>query len=124
MPVRIVAWKEPTWFVPNADRALWHLLTRAYCVDLEMVDPGKPPKFQEDETVVLFDEQGKTSLHDYDHPENAVYVFGRTHQNNLLEMDHDDSVVIEYPGKSMLFGVTACAIALDDRYRKLNGRND
>ncbi len=122
---RVIAWKEPTWFGENEERAMWHLLCRAYDIEYTRLNPQEYPVIGEDEAVVLLDEQGTVDLHDFVHPENAVYIFGRTHQNDMLEtIPHQHSVVISYPGNNTMFGITACAIMLDDRKRKLDGSHN
>lgn len=97
---------------------MWRLLGRAYDVPCTLISQNEQPAFAPGEVVVVLDEKGLTPLDDYQHPENAVYVFGRTHQNDLLELPHDDSVRIVYPGETTMFGITACAILLADRRRK------
>jgi len=91
---------------------------RAYEVDFTLIPRGGYFERWEDEEVVILDEQGVTTLEDFVHPENAVYVFGNTLQNDLIELPHDHSVVITYPGKICLFGLMAAAIVLEDRKRK------
>jgi hypothetical protein len=115
---RVVAWKEPTWFGENEERAAWHMLCRAYEVPVTRLERDEKPEFAPGEIVVVMDEQGTTSLDEFLHPPDAVYVFGRTHQNDLMKMPHDHSVRIVYPGKTTMFGITACAITLADRRRK------
>jgi hypothetical protein len=115
---RVIAYKEPGWFHPNADRQLWRHLCRAYAVELEQIDKGDEPVIMRDETVVIVDEKGEMPIEHFEHPRDCVYVFGMTHQNNLIEMPHDYSVSIEYPGEPCLFGCQAAAIVLEDRKRK------
>ena len=103
---------------------MWRHLTRAYGVGLTLIPKGAALILDEpDETVVIVDEQGDTPLEDFEHPKDCVYVFGRTHQNDLIDYPHHHSVVITYPGSVCLFGVQAAAILLEDRKRK-HGRND
>lgn len=116
---RIVAWKEPGWFDPRADLQMWRHLTRAYKVGYELLDWDQMPEFAEGEAIVILDEQGTVELGDFEHPENAVYVFGHTHQNDLINIPHDHSVVIDTPDREpCLFGIQAAAIILEDRKRK------
>ena len=122
---QVVAWKEPTWFDANADRALYRFTCRAYNVELRMLDRDEEANISIEDTVVVLDEQGKIPLSEFDHPEECVYVFGRTHMNDLIDkVPHDYSVVIDYPGDTTMFGATACAIVLADRQRKIDDRID
>ena len=104
------------------DRGFWHLACKAYDVGLTMFQPnGKAvPEIADDEVVVLMDERGTVELEDFDHPDDCVYVFGRTHTNNLVEtIRHDHAVFIDYEGDNCVFGITAVGITLEDRKRKL-----
>lgn len=104
------------------DRGYWHLACKAYGVGLTMFDPDAEdaPRIADEEVVVILDEQGDTPLEEFVHPEDCVYVFGRTHTNTLVDtIRHDHSVVIEYEGDNCVFGITAVGIILEDRKRKL-----
>lgn len=107
---------------PVCDRGYWHLACKAYGVGLTMFDSDTEdtPAIDDDEIVVILDEQGETPLEEFIHPEDCVYIFGRTHANNLVNtIRHAHSVVIEYVGNNCVFGITAVGIVLEDRKRKL-----
>lgn len=116
---RVLAYKEPTWMDENTDRTHWKNVTRAFNVGLILLDRDDELVFEDDDIVVVVDELGAVDIEDFDHPEDCVYVFGRTHMNNLIETPHDFSVRIDYEGKNCLFGSQAAAIILKDRSRKL-----
>jgi hypothetical protein len=119
---RVIAYRESNWMDAVCDRGYWHLACKAYGVGLTMFDPDTEtaPEIGSDETVVIMDEQGKIRLEDFKHPENCVYIFGRTHSNELVNtIRHDHSVVIEYSGDNCVFGITAVGIVLEDRKRQL-----
>jgi len=65
-------------------------------------------------------------LHDYEHPESCVYVFGSAHYNPTIahNRDIDDVVSIKTVQDSgVLWADQAMSIILYDRYTK-NGSND
>lgn len=115
---RILAYKEHTWMDDITDRAMWRHLCRAYDVEVTLLSSKELIQPIANEVVVILDEQGKICLEEFVHPEECVYVFGRTLQNKLIEIPHDHSVVINYPGTNCLFGVSAASIVLADRLRK------
>jgi len=115
----VVAYKEPSWMDENTDFRLWSSVTRAYGLELTLLDPDDELRFNKNVVVVLVDQQGEQDLDDFVHPENCVYVFGRTHTNDLMKTPHQHSVAIKYPGAVCLFGFQAAAIVLADRQRKL-----
>lgn len=116
---RVLAYKEPSWMDENTDFRHWANITRAFGVELILLNPSDEMIFEDDDIVVIVDEQGAVDIDDFNHPENCVYVFGRTHMNKLIENPHDFSVRIDYEGHNCLFGSQACAIILKDRSRKL-----
>jgi hypothetical protein len=103
----------------NTDFRHWSNVTRAFNVELTLLNPNDEMIFEDDDIVVIIDEQGAVDIEDFNHPENCVYVFGQTHMNKLIETPHDFSVRIDYEGHNCLFGSQACAIILKDRSRKL-----
>ena len=116
---KVLAYKEPSWMDENTDRAHWKNITRAYNVELTLLDPKDKLSFADDDIVVIVDELGVVDIEDFEHPEDCIYVFGRTHMNSLIETPHDFSVRIAYEGKNCLFGSQAASIILEDRRRKL-----
>lgn len=76
-------------------------------------------------TPVFIDERGTTPLHEFTHPQNALYIFGRTGFAPLdgLSEWSGHTVVIESIPKltntaGWLHPNQACAIVLYDRLRK------
>lgn len=123
---RIIAYRESNWLDLIADNGMWHLICKAYKAPYVMFDPDAEdtPDIDPGETVVIFDEQGETELEEFDHPADCVYVFGRSHINNLLaKIPHQHSVVIGHGSSGTMFGISAVAIMLEDRRRKQK-RND
>jgi hypothetical protein len=116
---KVVAYKEPSWMDGKTDFRLWANITRAYGVELELLEPKAPLEFIEGTVVVVMDERGTQTIEKFDHPDECVYVFGRTHMNELMDTPHDHSVRIEYEGQCCLFGIQAASIMLEDRRQKL-----
>ena len=74
-------------------------------------------------TPIIIDERGTTSLRDFVHPENVLYIFGRTGHNPLDELNWSgQSVFIEsveaHKGSAFLHPNQACSIVLYDRMMK------
>jgi len=60
-------------------------------------------------------------LSKYKHPENPIYIFGRTGNFNVfLAGEEDDRVAILLPGHDSLWSFTAASIVLYDRQVKRN----
>lgn len=116
---KVVAYKEPTWFDETTDQRMWKSITRAYGLELELLDPSDPLEFIDGTVVVMVDEQGTESIDDFIHPAECTYVFGRTQMNNLMDTPHDHSVVVQYDEAVSLFGLHCVSVVLADRRRKL-----
>jgi hypothetical protein len=74
-------------------------------------------------TPIIVDERGNTPLKNFIHPENALYIFGRTGYNPSDELDwKGQSVFIESIetelGNALLHPNQACSIILYDRMQK------
>ena len=73
-----------------------------------------------DKTLVFVDERAETPLQDFQHPENALYIFGRTSWSALENLIQDYlSVRIDTINPGCMWGHQACAIVLHDRGLKL-----
>jgi hypothetical protein len=69
--------------------------------------------------------QGETSLHDFDHPDDAIYVFGNNHlhmSESPLFSGREYSSVYIPTHKSELFAVFAATLTLYDRGAKQWGK--
>lgn len=74
-------------------------------------------------TPIIVDERGNTPLKDFVHPENVLYIFGRTGYNPMDELNwQGQSVFVESVetelGNALLHPNQACSIILYDRMRK------
>lgn len=135
--IKVVGFWELSWNSPIKEKELWKFPLSEYEVDEHIMIPisGIPTgkyfremqhleqSFEEnpDATFVFVDENTETTLTDFVHPENAVYVFGRTSLSPLIfKRDQDLTLKIESPKNSGGFWAhqVACVI-LHDRYMKL-----
>ncbi|RLG68962.1 hypothetical protein DRN93_01465 [archaeon] len=117
----VVAFREKSWFEFSCgwhtDYALYQQTCAAYGQPFEFIE--EVPKGR---SIVIVDEKGDIPLEEFEHPEDAVYVFGRTGMDLKLLYPEYPSVRIDTPYSSPLFGCVACGIILEDRKRKMNGR--
>lgn len=116
--MKIIAFAEDGWFGPRSDFALWDQLTRAFGVELQIVRRWDEAVVPEGSVVVLLDEAGETELAEYEHPRDAVYVFGNSGFDRFQVTGADEVVRIETPEPIPMFGVTAAALVLADCRRK------
>jgi len=111
----VVALRDKAWFDKFTDRALFKQTCDAYGVNFRIVnDYTEVPT----KNLILFEENGEIDLKDFEHPEDAVYLFGRTGYDIKLWFPGVPAVRIPTPYKSSLFGCVACGIVLEDRLRK------
>lgn len=127
------------WNTPIKEYDLWHFPMREFGVDEiafspvsginkkgirefrsieEMIDFYNIP-------VVLGHENGNTNLVDFKHPEDALYLFGRTSRDLFPAYGHIyPSLRVETPvTKGMIWGHQAASIIMYDRFLK-NGNNN
>ncbi len=120
-----------------AESDLWRFLCRAFDVRMLHIAPVSgiacKPFLREhatlddilnqhrDHAIVFFDERAEILLTDFDHPETALYVFGKANYSPLLShaRDDDHAVRIEtVDHRGLLWSHQAAAIALHDRRRQ------
>lgn len=100
----------------KTDFALYRQTAQAYGVEFYMLEELEAEKWNQ--PVVLFDEEGNTSLEDFQHPETATYVFGRSGQDVKRYVDSPVACVrIDTPYDTPLFGHVADANSI----RLVNG---
>jgi len=114
--ITVVAVREKGWYDnKRTEYRLYDQTCRAYGVDLKMIDNINEIDAK---NIVIFDENGDISLENFKHPDDAIYLFGRTG----LDLKHDfpdkQSVRINTDSSIALFGAVACGIVLEDRRRK------
>lgn len=115
MSATLVAFREKRWLDQRTEHAMWSHLARAYGADLQLLENLSEMDCDPNAQIIVVDEEGSVVLSDYEHPENAVYVFGRSQQRLLPLFDDVDSVRIDTPNPISLFGVVAAGIVMDAR---------
>ena len=131
---------EPTWMEPRVERRVWKQTLDAFGVDrwamigADEVNWSIPTQFYAWEDALAAYSGKKTFLVapgrtdsidviNYDHPDDAVYVFGNTPDNLVRYVSSDDDVVsIHTDTPATLFGHCTLPIILYDRMVKRVGR--
>ena len=116
----IIACREKGWLDERADFRQWdHLCRSMGGEELQLVYRLEDIEFPKDRPIVILDESAETHLKDFVHPENAVYVFGRSCLNKMQDAYYSDYAVrVDTPANCNMFGVTVAAIVLYDRNLK------
>ncbi len=113
--MKVIAFYEDHWMAPGTDFAQWDHLVRAFGGELQMIRDWTEAVIPNGATIVIADEFGVDELATFEHPESAVYVFGRSAQDLAHMVPYDVSVRIDTPETVSLFGVCAAAIILRSR---------
>lgn len=71
--------------------------------------------------VVWFSSNEGVSLADFEHPTDAVYVFGSDERHNTPPPGVTHTVCIPTPRNKAMWSMQAGAIVLYDRWRRLDG---
>ena len=118
--IKVIAFRERTWIDFRTDFRQWDQTCRAYGVSLQLIERDwNEAEIPTGHSVVILDQAGAVDLVEFVHPENAVYIFGRTGMNDLLTaIEHDCSVRIETPQPKSMFGISVCGAVLHDRRSK------
>lgn len=119
--IEIVGEFDKGWFGDDGpgrrtNSRLFDQTTRAYGVDfhlaedLELFVPTKP--------LVVFDEHGSVDLEDFEHPNEAHYIFGRSGRDLRLLYPDETLIRVPTPNHIPMFGHVVVGIVLEDRRRK------
>lgn len=130
-------WEDAWMEAERTERRLWKQTIQAFEVDTWGMCPthGGPftsPIQYDDLASMLAAHSGpKTflipagrvedsqSLREYEHPEDAIYVFGNSPENLVGYVDEDDDVVtIDTPSSQVLFAPVVLSVVLYDRMAK------
>ena len=117
-PVKLISFYEDQWIAPGADRAYFGQLAKAFGVDWQMIREWSEAEIPEGSSIVVCEQVGSVDLKDFEHPEKAVYVFGRTGHNitNVIP-SYDHSLHIPTPRNISLFSIEAASIIMVHRFR-------
>lgn len=134
--IKVAGLWELGWNTPIKEMDLWEYPLREFAVDELIMSPVSGIKARVTEvasiedaiannpdlTPVFCHESAECSMTDFDHPENALYIFGKANCspfNNLHKKVASQSVRIETPSnKGMLWPHQAASIVLYDRFTK------
>ena len=133
--ITLVSIWERGWFDASVEAFMWKQLTAAYAVDRVIFTPTElkqriyPEQFNTmeealastvGEQIFLIPGHGE-SLIDFEHPQDAVYVFGNAYKSNL---DIATKIVqIPTPKNVDVFARDAAAMVLYDRMIKNGNRS-
>lgn len=113
MAAIIAACREEGWLDRITDNAQWDNLCRSFGVDLQLVVEFSEIVVPDGYAVVVMDESGEDSLEDFTHPENVIYIFGRSTLNRIQDgITHDHSVQINTVEQKGIFGVSIAGALL------------
>ena len=139
--VIVAAFWELNWNTPIKEVDLWQYPLRDFSVDKIYMVPvsgisnkkiiEKPTieeviKEHKNLQVIFITENGEHDLRDFVHPENALYIVGKTNYSpfNTLKIGNSTSVRVPTSiNKGLLWGHQATSIVLYDRLVK-NGSNN
>lgn len=134
--VKVAGVWEQGWNTPFLEHDLWEYPLREFAVDgwymspvsgiakssalTEVADLKEVIDANSTLTVVWVDEKGDTPLQKFKHPQNALYIMGRTSQSVLgMRRDGDLSVRIEtITNSGGLWAHQAITMVLYDRLKK------
>lgn len=116
MSAVIAALREAGWLDRITDKAQWDNMTRSFNSELQLVTDFPDIVYPAGFSIIVMDESANTKLEDFVHPENAIYVFGRSTINNIQDtLPCDHSVRIATPQQKGIFGVSAACAVLYSR---------
>ena len=81
MTAHLIACREKGWLDFNTDNMQWSNLTRSFMATYDLIKDFSEIVIPDGYKVVVMDETGDVRLQDFQHPENAVYIFGRSTLN-------------------------------------------
>lgn len=125
---------ELGWSAPITEYTQWEMVMREFGIErlnMAPVSGIKKRLVEEHRTVedildakpqltpVFVDENGEVALHEFEHPDNALYVFGKVTYSPFSAMAKKHrSIRIETPKPGMLMPHQALAVVMYDRERK------
>lgn len=134
--VRVAGLWELGWNTPIKEIELWEYPLRDFGVDTLYMVPitGIRSRFVQERAsleeileeshgcrIVFVDERAERSLAKFDHPPNALYVFGKANFSPLLSYKREGDLAIRIDtiaNKGLLWPHQAAAIVLHDRFLK------
>lgn len=125
--ITIVGMWETGWLEPKVELFMFRQLRGAFKYDRLVMVPkllGNRTSVDEYDTMeealescegelIFMEHRGDVMLHEFKHPQKAVYVFGNAMMHNLRF--NGTNVRIDTPEKTDMFAVNAASIVLMDR---------
>ncbi len=131
---------ETGWNVPMTESVQWEMMLREFGVERLNIVPvsgilapwGGTPRIVEYPSfdalvadrpgldVVVLDEHAKSTLQEFEHPEDVLYMFGKASdpvQSTLHDIDYH-AIRIDTVRPGCLWAHQACAVVLYDRMLK------
>ncbi len=115
--IQVIGIHESGWFEKGTERVVYEETCSAYGVTFKLAERDADVQVGDD--LVVFDAKGTLLLDEFEHPETARYVFGRSGHDLRFVFPGAPCVRIQTPNLSHMFGVAAVAVVLDDRKRKM-----
>ncbi len=127
--ITIVSLWEHGWLDPGIEAFMWKQLTKAYDVDQVIFSPKRLEQrnfpvqadsieeaidLAQGEPVFLIPGEGE-DLTTFNHPKDAIYIFGNAMQGNHSISKDQTQVHISTPRDMDFFAINAAAIVLYDR---------
>lgn len=134
--IKVIGMWELGWSAPITEIDLWQFPLREFQVDEFIMTPisgikskkvteyGSILEALDDNDgipVVFLDERGGTTLKEFEHPEDCIYVFGKASYSPFIDNATEDDwiVSVETPSdKGMMWPHQVATLVLYDRYRK------
>lgn len=104
---------------PRYVETLCNSLAMTYRTSVQVMD-NPEEAFLPQMPIVSMEEGRGTSIEDFEHPDKAIYCFGNSEfpfPSDWVDPDHVVSISVPNP-KIPLYGMTAAAIVLHDRFMK------
>jgi hypothetical protein len=110
--VILAALREKGWFDVRTEKMMWSNLSRSYNAEYQLVSTFEEIQYPNNAKIIILDESADILLEEFQHPENAVYVFGRSTLNQIQDnVPHDYAVRLRTPNPKDIFGISvACAV--------------
>jgi tRNA pseudouridine-54 N-methylase len=127
--ITVISRWEFGWLDPSVEAFMWKQLTKAYKVDQVIFAPTRLenrlfPIQKDSIEEAIASAQGKkvflipgegNDLASFEHPDDAVYIFGNAMNGNQQEAEGEIQVQINTPAPIDFFAINAAAIVLYDR---------
>jgi hypothetical protein len=138
--IKIAGMWELGWNTPIREIDIWEVVVREFNVDQFYMTPISGIRSNivterksiddvleenQDITKVFVDVKAETSLNDFDHPKDAIYVFGKAGRSPLYDKKENDLTLrVNTPNNTeLLWPYHICSIILYDRFLK-NGNSN